>query len=268
MPLWNPWHGCTKCSPGCRNCYVYRRDAEFGKDASIVKKTASFNLPVKKDRHGNYKLKPEDGTVMTCFTSDFFHPDADTWRLEAWQMMRERSDLLFYFITKRPERFYEGLPADWGDGYENVHICCTYENQYQTDRRLPVFLNLPIRHREIIHEPMLQEIHIEKYLEQYHDQIECVSCGGESGEEPDSVTMDGSSSPECSVTNTACPFTFIRPAASLRKEAGSIILTGRIRKNRLENPGLTRHALRFDDWSHSTGQLRSASTLQPFRVSG
>lgn len=48
MSLWNPWHGCTKCSPGCQNCYVYRRDAEFGKDASIVKKTASFNLPVKK----------------------------------------------------------------------------------------------------------------------------------------------------------------------------------------------------------------------------
>ena len=182
MPFWNPWHGCTKCSPGCQNCYVYRRDAEFGKDASIVKKTASFDLPVRKDRKGVYKLKPEDGTVMTCFTSDFFHPDADAWRPKVWQMMRERSDLTFYFVTKRPERFYEGLPADWGDGYENVHICCTCENQYQTDRRLPVFLNLPIRHKEILHEPMLQEIHIEKYLEQYHDQIECVSCGGESGE--------------------------------------------------------------------------------------
>ena len=57
MSLWNPWHGCTKCSPGCQNCYVYRRDAEFGKDASIVKKTASFNLPVKKDRRGNYKCE-------------------------------------------------------------------------------------------------------------------------------------------------------------------------------------------------------------------
>ena len=182
MPLWNPWHGCTKCSPGCQNCYVYRRDAEFGKDASIVTKTASFNLPVKKVRRENYKLKPEDGTVMTCFTSDFFHPDADAWRPEAWMIMKIRSDLQFYFVTKRPERFYEGLPEDWGDGYENVHICCTCENQYQTDRRLPVFLNLPIRHKEIIHEPMLQEIHIEKYLEQYHDQIECVSCGGESGE--------------------------------------------------------------------------------------
>lgn len=112
MPLWNPWHGCTRCSTGCKNCYVYRRDAEFGKDASIVKKTASFNLPLKKDRHGNYKLKPEDGTVMTCFTSDFFHPDADPWRPEAWQMMKIRSDLQFYFITKRPQRFHEGLPED------------------------------------------------------------------------------------------------------------------------------------------------------------
>ena len=65
MPLWNPWHGCTKCSTGCRNCYVYRRDAEFGKDASVVRKTASFDLPIKRDRKGNYKLKPEDGTVMT-----------------------------------------------------------------------------------------------------------------------------------------------------------------------------------------------------------
>ena len=48
MSGWNPWHGCTKISPGCKNCYVYRRDAEFGKDASVVHKTASFDLPIKK----------------------------------------------------------------------------------------------------------------------------------------------------------------------------------------------------------------------------
>lgn len=183
MPFWNPWHGCTKCSPGCLHCYVYRRDESFGKDASVVQKTASFTLPVQKDRKGQYKIKPEDGMVWTCFTSDFFHPDADPWRPEAWRIMHERADLQFYFITKRPERFGEGLPADWGEGYENVHICCTCENQEMTDRRLPVFLSLPIRHKEIIHEPMLEEIHIEAYLEQYHDAIECVSCGGESGDD-------------------------------------------------------------------------------------
>ena len=102
MSTWNPWHGCTKISPGCYHCYVYRRDAEFGKDASVVSKTASFNLPIKKNRKGEYKLQPDGDYVYTCFTSDFFHPVADEWRMEAWAMMKERADLNFFFITKRP----------------------------------------------------------------------------------------------------------------------------------------------------------------------
>ena len=80
------------------------------------------------------------------------------------------------------------MPADWNDGYENVTISCTCENQYMADKRLPVFLELPIRHKEIIHEPMLEAINIEKYLEKYGNGIECVSCGGESGD--DARVMD------------------------------------------------------------------------------
>ena len=26
----NPWHGCTKVSPGCDNCYAEEVDARFG----------------------------------------------------------------------------------------------------------------------------------------------------------------------------------------------------------------------------------------------
>lgn len=183
MPVWNPWHGCTKVSAGCRNCYMFRRDAKYGIDSSIVRKTKDFTLPVRRDRNGNYKL-PSGSTVFTCFTSDFFHPDADEWRPEAWSMIKERCDCHFYFITKRPERIASSLPSDWNDGYDNVTITCTCENQLWADKRLPVFLELPIKHKEIIHEPMLEEIHIEKYLEKYHDSIECVSVGGESGEGP------------------------------------------------------------------------------------
>ncbi|MBR5311638.1 MAG: DUF5131 family protein [Clostridia bacterium] len=182
MASWNLWHGCTKISPGCLNCYVYRRDAEFGKDASEVAKTGSFNLPVRRKRDGSYALQPDGDFVYTCFTSDFFHPDADGWRPEAWHMMRERSDLQFFFVTKRPDRFYVGLPEDWGNGYGNVHICCTCENQQMADERLPVFLELPIRHKHIIHEPMLEGINTEAYLSYYGNVIESVSCGGESGE--------------------------------------------------------------------------------------
>ena len=31
--MWNPWHGCQKISPGCKNCYVYRQDFKFKKDS-------------------------------------------------------------------------------------------------------------------------------------------------------------------------------------------------------------------------------------------
>ncbi|MBQ3094511.1 MAG: DUF5131 family protein, partial [Clostridia bacterium] len=125
MSSWNLWHGCTKISPGCLNCYVYRRDAAFGKDASAVVKTGNFNLPVRRKRDGSYAFTPDGDFVYTCFTSDFFHPAADEWRSDAWRMMRERRDLDFFFVTKRPDRFYVSLPEDWGGGYENVHICCT-----------------------------------------------------------------------------------------------------------------------------------------------
>ena len=45
MAIWNPWHGCHKISPGCKHCYVYRRDESIGKDASVVAKTGDYDLP-------------------------------------------------------------------------------------------------------------------------------------------------------------------------------------------------------------------------------
>lgn len=181
MPIWNPWHGCKKISPGCQHCYVYRRDAEFGKDSRITVKTANFDLPIQKNRKKEYKLQPQTEPVYTCMTSDFFIKDADKWREEIWNMIRTRNDLEFVIITKRIERFSNCIPNDWGDGYDNVTIICTCENQGCANYRLPIFLKLPIKHKQIIHEPMLESIDIEPYLAS--GQIEQVICGGESGEE-------------------------------------------------------------------------------------
>lgn len=127
MANWNPWHGCIKYSEGCANCYVYRGDARYERSASDVRRNADFDLPVRTDRSGAYKLKQGE-TVYTCFTSDFFLDKADGWRAEAWDRIRARSDLEFFFITKRIERFYECIPPDWGNGWDNVAIGCTVEN--------------------------------------------------------------------------------------------------------------------------------------------
>jgi len=177
MAEWNPWHGCHKLSPGCANCYVYRTDAKYEKDSSIVTKTQNFRLPVMKKRDGSYKI-PSGEIVWTCFTSDFLVEDADPWRAEAWEMMRLRSDLRFLFITKRIHRLAECLPDDWGRGYPNVHICCTVENQQMADLRLPIYCSLPIAKKTIICEPLLEQIDLSPYL---GNGIHSVVAGGESG---------------------------------------------------------------------------------------
>ena len=96
---WNPWHGCTKVSPGCRFCYVYRQDEMYGSEiaSNLARKTAAFNLPVKRKRDKTFKI-PSGKIVFTCFTSDFLLEDADPWRPECWEMMRFRSDCMFYFF--------------------------------------------------------------------------------------------------------------------------------------------------------------------------
>lgn len=175
--IWNPWHGCVKWSEGCRNCYVYRRDTSVGRDASNVARTKTFSYPLAKDRSGAYKVSP-GASVFCCMTSDFFLDAADPWREEIWDIIRTRSDVHFSIITKRITRFSECIPADWGEGWDNVTICCTVENQRAADERLPLFLSLPIRKKNIVCEPLLSPIHMEQWL---GPKISLVIAGGESG---------------------------------------------------------------------------------------
>ena len=56
--IWNPWHGCTKVSEGCANCYMYFLDAMRDQDGSRIYKTkSSFKYPLSKYRDGSYKVK-------------------------------------------------------------------------------------------------------------------------------------------------------------------------------------------------------------------
>lgn len=178
MNAWNPWHGCHKLSDGCQNCYMYRRDLSVGKDPSVVSKTASFDLPVRRKRDGSYKL---DGgrEIFTCGTSDFFIEEADAWRADAWRFIRERPDISFLIITKRIHRLPVSLPPDWGNGYENVRIGCTVENQKMADKRLPIFMDAPLLHRIIICEPLLGPLDVSPYLAS--GKFEQLVAGGESG---------------------------------------------------------------------------------------
>ena len=186
---WNLWHGCTRASTGCLNCYMYRRDESVGRDPSVVQKTDHFDLPVRILRSGKnkdrYKI-PAGSQIWTCFSSDFFHPDADDWRNDAWDMMKERSDCNFFMITKRPERIADHLPTGWGPGWEHITIAVTCEDQAMADKRLPVYLSLPLFRHSVMIEPMLTAVDLRSYIANYRcpdgsPTIKHVSVGGESG---------------------------------------------------------------------------------------
>ena len=211
---WNPWHGCRKVSEGCRHCYVYRQDAQHALDSSEARLTAAFNLPVRRSRDGRFKI-PAGEHIYTCFTSDFLLADADAWRPAAWEMMRLRRDLTFLFFTKRIERLRGVLPPDWGEGYENVVVGCTVENQAMADRRLPCFLETPLRHRIIVGAPLLGPLQLAPYLTPV---IEEVSVGGESGNEARTCDYDWVLGIRQQCVEADIPFRYHQTGARLLKE--------------------------------------------------
>lgn len=175
MAMWNPWRGCHKYSEGCRFCYIHKGDYKRGIDTNQIVKTDKFYAPIMKNKKGDYKIKSGQ-IVYLCFLTDFLLEDADQWRAECWEMIKERSDLTFIFLTKRIERFLECIPKNWNDGYDNVVVGCTIENQNKADFRLSIFDKLPIKHKNIICQPLIEKVDISAHLK----DIELVVVGGES----------------------------------------------------------------------------------------
>ena len=158
--IWNPWRGCFKITEACENCYV-KPENTF--------EDCYYPLP-----HGNAKA----GTVITVsLRSDFFLEEADKYRYKAWEEIKNNPNLIFLIITKRVDRIAECLPDDWGDGWDNVIIDVTAENQKRADERLPVLLGLPLKHKWVACSPLLEAIDLTPYLST--GKIEVVETLGE-----------------------------------------------------------------------------------------
>lgn len=110
--IWNPWRGCHRISDGCKFCYIHKGDTKRGIDTNNVVITDRFLAPIETKKNGEYKMKSGQ-SVYLCFSSDFLLEDADKWRSQCFDIIKERSDLHFIFLTKRIERFMDCIPQDW-----------------------------------------------------------------------------------------------------------------------------------------------------------
>lgn len=103
---WNIARGCTKVDSDCKFCYMYRDsfDGTRYNPRQITRTKTVFNLPL--------KLK-EPSKIFTCSLTDFFHEAIDSYRDEAWEIIRQCPQHTFQILTKRPERIVANLPGYW-----------------------------------------------------------------------------------------------------------------------------------------------------------
>lgn len=155
---WNPWYGCRKISAGCKLCYAERDMQRYGRDFSKVTRAApaTFNAPLK------WKAPLR---IFTCSWSDFFIEEADPWRAEAWEIIRQTPQHTYMILTKRIDRL---SPQCFPIIDLNVWLGVSAENQTQADKRIPLLSQIRATGRFVSYEPGLAVINF---------QLVCQSCG-------------------------------------------------------------------------------------------
>ena len=162
----NPWVGCTKISPGCDHCYAEGWAKRTG-DAALWQgnrrrtSDANWRLPLKWNREA--EAAGVRRRVFCASLADMFDNQAEvSWRHALWELIHDTPHLDWLLLTKRPQNIAKMLPnydthplPDWGQGWPNVWLGTTVENQAEADRRIPLLLGVPAAKRFLSCEPLL-----------------------------------------------------------------------------------------------------------------
>lgn len=171
--------GCTKVSPGCDNCYMFRLSPMFGRKA--------FEVNIL-DKGGDYFSKK----IMSCRNkgakrifinsmSDTFHISIDALTISRWiDTMRASADIQFQILTKRSARmieFVDAYEANFREMPQNVWLGVSVESSKQL-YRIKDLQKLPAHIIKFISfEPLLENIPLSDLN---LDGIDWVIVGGES----------------------------------------------------------------------------------------
>jgi protein gp37 len=178
---WNIARGCTKVDADCKYCYMYRDSMNNTRydPIQIIKTKTVFNLPL--------KLK-EPSKIFTCSLTDFFHPDCDSFRNEAWEIIRKCPQHTFQILTKRPERINDNLPEYWDEIVGRVWLGTSIGSQSSIQRLneliSPIRPGIKFLSLEPLHGPI--DLPLMDFVDMGHrvkDLIDWVIVGGESGNE-------------------------------------------------------------------------------------
>jgi protein gp37 len=162
----NPWVGCTKVSPACDHCYAESwakrtGQAELWNGSRRRTSEANWKQPLKWDRQS--AAAGRRAKVFCASLADVFDNRAEgKWRADLFAMIRQTPNLDWLLLTKRPQNIAKMLPLDWGDGWPNVWLGTTVENQKEAERRIPALLPIPAAVRFLSCEPLLGRLNLRR----------------------------------------------------------------------------------------------------------
>lgn len=171
---WNPTVGCTKVSPGCKNCYaetMARRLRAMG----VKGYENGFRLSLMPERLSEPLGRAKPTVYFVNSMSDLFHEEVPFEYIErVFDVMKQAHQHTFQVLTKRAERM-----AAFCNGREvppNVWLGVSVENKKYGLPRIDVLRNVdaPIRFLSI--EPLLEDVGVLDLT-----GIHWVIVGGESG---------------------------------------------------------------------------------------
>jgi protein gp37 len=166
----NPWVGCTKISPACDHCYA----EAWSKRSGLVE---WGNNPRRRTTENNWTNPQKWNSAARAFRKEHGHRPrvfcaslADvfdnkvsmSWREDLFGLIQSCRRLDWLLLTKRPQNILKMLPADWGDGYHNVWLGVTAENQQYFDQRWRILQRVPAVIRFISYEPALGSLNLPK----------------------------------------------------------------------------------------------------------
>ena len=176
----NPITGCTKVSPGCKNCYaktMHNRLRAMG--------SPKYQHPFEEVRmHWNElesmtKLGAEPTLVFVNSMSDMFHEDVSNEFLdEYFKRIKLHRHLTFQVLTKRALRMQIYFKTRTVP--DNVWLGVSVENQKMIDR-ITALRQIQTPHRFISCEPLLEDLGYLPLGKNASYGINWVIVGGESG---------------------------------------------------------------------------------------
>jgi protein gp37 len=112
---WNPVTGCTKVSPGCKNCYAERLAARL-QAMGNPRYRNGFDLTLHRDQLELPLRWKRPRRIFVNSMSDLFHDDVPrTFIQQAFDVMTRAHWHTFQVLTKRAERLRDLAPSlSWG----------------------------------------------------------------------------------------------------------------------------------------------------------